>query len=37
MPEDQAKAKLDDVARVAGVSLATASRAMSAPDRKSVV
>lgn len=32
MPEDQAKAKLDDVARVARVSLATASRAMSAPD-----
>ena len=32
MPEEQAKAKLDDVARVADVSLATASRAMSAPE-----
>lgn len=31
MPDDQGKAKLDDVARVAGVSLATASRALSAP------
>ena len=31
MSEDSGKAKLDDVARVAGVSLATASRALSAP------
>jgi len=31
MAEEQAKAKLDDVARAAGVSLATASRALSAP------
>ena len=32
IPEEQAKAKLDDVARVAGVSLATASRALSSPE-----
>ena len=32
MSDDQSKAKLDDVARVAGVSLATASRALSTPD-----
>jgi len=31
MSDDQSKAKLDDVARVAGVSLATASRALSTP------
>jgi len=31
MPDHQDKAKLDDVARVAGVSLATASRALSTP------
>ncbi len=31
MPDIRDKAKLDDVARVAGVSLATASRALSAP------
>jgi len=31
MSNDQGKAKLDDVARVAGVSLATASRALSTP------
>ena len=31
MSEDSGKAKLDDVARVAGVSLATASRALSTP------
>ncbi len=31
MPPEQNKAKLDDVARVAGVSLATASRALSTP------
>jgi LacI family transcriptional regulator len=31
MPQDRSKAKLDDVARVAGTSLATASRALSAP------
>ena len=31
MPPDRSKAKLDDVARVAGISLATASRALSAP------
>ena len=31
MSADQGKAKLDDVARVAGVSLATASRALSTP------
>lgn len=31
MSDEQGKAKLDDVARIAGVSLATASRALSAP------
>lgn len=33
MPDNKEKAKLNDVARVAGVSLATASRALSAPHR----
>ena len=32
MSDDRIKAKLDDVARVAGVSLATASRSLSAPE-----